>query len=100
MKHLGNFMARLHLRPAPSAAVIRFPNSRAEDREAVIAGLANHQAVLIANNGSYIGRHKFIEAAVAVAVRMAVEVDGEHDLRAAMLDAFDHELAIQFPATA
>lgn len=95
-------MARLHFLPipAPGGTLLRFPNTRDEDREAVIAGLANHQAVLLHNNGSYLGRHKFIEAAVAVAVRAAFLVDAKAEVREALLEAFEHEMSLIFPATA
>lgn len=90
---------RIHFHPitAPAAQVIPFPNTRTEDREAIIAQLSNHHAVLVQNNGSYLGRHKFLEAAVAVAVRQALEVGALEDARAALLEAFDYELSLQLP---
>lgn len=63
----------LHLRPVPDANVVPFPNTAAENREAVIAQLSNIQAALIARNGVQNGRMMFAEAAVAVIARTAAQ---------------------------
>lgn len=85
---------RIHLRPLASAQVIHFPNSLDETREAVIAQMQNHMATLAGRNGSYLARQMFVEAAVAVAVRAAMEVGAVEDTREALNHAFDFECGI------